>query len=191
MNEKISYEEEIVLNVRKIMRAIDMYSSEIAQQYGLTTPQLICLKILDKSKSAITPGAIAKAAHLSDATVTGIINRLEKKGLIIRKRNVNDGRSFLIDITKTGATMIKSVPYMLQEYFIEELSKLANWEKTQILSSLQRITSILSVESIKVAPVLTTGSVEAPAEKISEFLNKTNGGTPPENKSKKPSGKSK
>jgi hypothetical protein len=53
---------------------------------------------------------------------------------------------------------------------MHKLSKLADWEKTMILSSLHRITSILDVESIEAAPVLTTGPIEAPAEKISGLL---------------------
>lgn len=170
MQEKISYEENILLNVRKIMRAIDMYSSQLARQYGLTSPQLICLKKLDK-KGGLTPGGLAKEVHLSHATVTGIINRLEKKGLVRRVRSEKDGRSFQINITGEGLSMIKSSPSMLQEQFMSKLSKLESWEKTMILSSLQRITSILDVESIDAAPVLTTGPVEAPVEMITELLS--------------------
>ena len=63
---------------------------------------------------------------------------------------------------------------MLQEHVMQELSKLAEWEKTMILSSLQRITSILNVESIDAAPVMTTGPVEAPVETITELLSVDN-----------------
>ncbi len=170
MAEDINYEEKILLNIRKIMRAIDMYSSYLARQYGLTSPQLICLKKLAE-EGETAPGALAKSAHLSHATITGIINRLEKKGLVERTRSLEDGRSFLISITDSGRSMVESSPSMIHEQFMHELSKLADWEKTTILSSLQRITSMLSVESLEVLPVLTTGPVEAPAEKITELLS--------------------
>lgn len=179
MKEHITYEENILLSVRKIMRAIDMHSSYLARQYGLTSPQLICLKKLSEGKG-MTPGGLAREVHLSHATVTGIISRLEKKSLVQRTRSIQDGRSFLINITDAGASMIQASPSMLQEHFMRELSKLADWEKTMILSSLQRITSILDVESIDAAPVLTTGPVEAPVEKITELLsadNKSGGDT--------------
>jgi DNA-binding MarR family transcriptional regulator len=169
MRENISYEESILLSVRKIMRAIDMHSSFLARQYGLTSPQLICLKRLSEERE-MTPGGLAKEVHLSHATVTGIIGRLERKGLVQRTRSSEDGRSYLIRLTDSGASMIQSSPSMLQEQFLHELSKLADWEKTMILSSLQRITSILDVESIEAAPVLTTGPVEAPVETITELL---------------------
>lgn len=169
MDKKENYEEKILLNVRRIMRAIDMYSSHLARQFGLTSPQLICLKKLAEEVE-INPGALAKSVHLSHATVTGIINRLEKKGLVERTRSIEDGRSFLISITDSGRSMVESSPSMIHEQFTHELSKLADWEKTTILSSLQRITSMLSVESLEVLPVLTTGPVEAPAEKITELF---------------------
>ena len=173
MKEDINYEESILLSVRRIMRAIDMHSSYLARQYGLTSPQLICLKKLSKEKE-MTPGRLAKEVHLSHATVTGIINRIEKKGLVQRTRSTQDGRSYLIRLTDSGLSMIKSSPSMLQEHFMNELSKLAEWEKTMILSSLQRITSILNVESIDAAPVMTTGPVEAPVETITELLSVDN-----------------
>ncbi len=170
MEEHGNYEENILLSVRRIMRAIDMHSSYLARQYGLTSPQLICLKKLAE-KNEMTPGGLAKEVHLSHATVTGIINRLEKKELVRRTRSTQDGRSYLIRLTDSGYSMIKSSPSMLHEHFIQELCKLAEWEKTMILSSLQRITSILDVESIDAAPVLTTGPVEAPVEKITELFS--------------------
>ena len=173
MEENTNYEESILLSVRRIMRAIDMHSSFLARQYGLTSPQLICLKNLSGEKD-MTPGGLAKEVHLSHATVTGIINRLEKKGLLHRTRSTADGRSYLIRLTNSGFSMIQSAPSMLQDQFIHELSKLAAWEKTMILSSLQRITAILNVESIDAAPMLTTGPVEAPAEKITELLSVDN-----------------
>jgi len=173
MKENTSYEESILLSVRKIMRAIDMHSSFLARQYGLTSPQLICMKRLSEEKE-MTPGGLAKAVHLSHATVTGIIGRLEKKGLLQRTRSTADGRSYLIRLTDSGLSMVQSSPSMLQDQFMHELSKLANWEKTMILSSLQRITSILDVESIEAAPVLTTGPIEAPVETINELLSADN-----------------
>lgn len=184
MEERVSYEENILLSVRKIMRAIDMHSSYLARQYGLTSPQLICLKKLSEVKE-MTPGGLAKEIHLSHATVTGIISRIEKKGLVQRTRSTEDGRSYLIHLTESGLSMVESSPSMLQDHFMHELSKLAEWEKTMILSSLQRITSILDVESIEAAPVLTTGPLEAAAEKITELLAADNQDAHAEVKTKK------
>lgn len=175
MTARINYEDEIVVYVRKIMRAIDIHSSKIARLHGLTTPQIICLKKLIEQNGTMTPGFLAKAVNLSHATVTGIINRLEKKGLVKRSRSPLDGRSFVLHVTESGLSISKSVPYLLQEHFLLELSKLANWEKTQILSSLQRIASILSVGSIAATPVLLEARGDATAENTTGFPGTTSG----------------
>jgi DNA-binding MarR family transcriptional regulator len=165
----INYEEEILVSVRRIMRAIDRQSSYLIKNFGLTTPQLLCLKYIE-SEEPLTPGLLSQKINLSHATVTGIVNRLEKKRLIKKKPNKKDGRSVLLSITKKGQSLLKDSPSMLQEYFVKELSKLQDWEKTFILSALQRIVSILDAEEIKAAPVLTTGPVEAEPEQVLGLL---------------------
>lgn len=170
MTENPRYEEEILLNVRRIMRSIDMYSSKLARLYGLTSPQFICLNKLC-TEGAMTPGMLARLMNLSHATVTGIIFRLEKKGLIEKRRSSRDGRSFQISITEKGDSVLRAAPPLLQEHFLMELSRLAEWEKTFILTALQRVAHILGADSIKAAPVLTTGPIEASAENITEFLH--------------------
>jgi hypothetical protein len=59
------------------------------------------------------------------------------------------------------------MPPLLQESFISKLSTLQDWEKSLMLSTLQRITSLMSAEDLEVAPVLSAGPVEASVEAIS------------------------
>lgn len=165
MAEEAYFEEEILMQIRKIMRAIELHSASLASRYKLTTPQLILLKALLK-KGATKPARLAEEVNLSHATVTGIIQRLESKNLISRDADANDRRSYRLNITEAGKAMLDSMPPLLQESFIEKLATLENWEKTQMLSSLQRITSLMSAEKISAAPVLITGPVEASADEV-------------------------
>lgn len=166
MSENINYEEEILMQVRKIMRAIEIHSSKLATLYGLTTPQLILMKSLSK-KGAMKPGIVAREISLSHATVTGIVKRLEAKGLIVRQKDSLDGRSFQISLTDKGNELMKSMPPMMQDDFVRKLVALEDWEKTLILSSLQRVTAMMSAEDIDAAPVLVAGSVGATADEYS------------------------
>lgn len=166
MSEDINYEEEILMQVRKIMRAIEIHSSRLANIYGLTTPQLILMKKLSK-KGSMKPGRLARDISLSHATVTGIVKRLEAKGLITRQKDSVDGRSFQVSLTGKGNELLKSMPPMLQDDFVKKLGAIEDWEKTLILSSLQRVTTMMSAEEIEAAPVLLTGSVVASVEEYS------------------------
>jgi DNA-binding MarR family transcriptional regulator len=167
MSENINYEEEILMQVRKIMRAIEIHSSKLAILYGLTTPQLILMKKLSK-KGSMKPGIVAREISLSHATVTGIVKRLEAKGLIVRQKDLVDGRSFQVSLTDKGNELLKSMPPMLQDDFVKKLGSLEDWEKTLILSSLQRVTTMMHAEEIEAAPVLLTGSVGASVEEYSK-----------------------
>jgi DNA-binding MarR family transcriptional regulator len=160
---QINFEEEILMQVRKIMRAIELHSAKLASRFKLTTPQLIVLKRLAKF-GYMKPGKLAREINLSHTTVTGILKRLEVKNLVSRQKDTSDGRSYYLSITDAGKAMLDSMPPMLQESFVSRLSALEDWEKTLILSSLQHITSMMSAEKIDAAPVLLTGPVSATAD---------------------------
>jgi DNA-binding MarR family transcriptional regulator len=145
------------------MRAIELHSASLTSRFRLTTPQLIVLKVLAK-KGAMKPGQLAMAINLSQATVTGIVKRLEAKNLVSRQKDKNDGRSYLLSISDAGNSMLDSMPPMLQESFVSNLIGIEDWEKMLILSSLQRITAMMSAEDIDAEPLLLSDPVEARAE---------------------------
>ena len=170
MKDELLFEEEILMQIRKIMRAVELHSSSLASRFKLTTPQLIILKTLSK-KGSLPPGILAKEVNLSHATVTGIIKRLESKEFVSKEPDATDRRSRNISITQKGMEMLASMPPLLQENFINKLSSLQEWEKTMLLSTLQRITSLMSAEDIEAAPVLVAGPVEASVEAISTMYD--------------------
>ena len=166
------FEEEVLMQIRKIMRAVELHSSSLASRYKLTIPQLIILKTLSKM-GALKPGILAGIVNLSHATVTGIIKRLEKKGFVNKKPDALDRRSFLIKITEQGKSVLDSMPPLLQESFLKKLSALQDWEKSMVLATLHRITTLMSAEDIEAAPVLVAGPVEASADAVTSMYKDT------------------
>ena len=78
MDYKIDISEEVLITLRKIIRAIDIHSRYLVKQYGLTGPQLLVLKeILRLKETHIS--VIAERISLSQPTVTDILDRLEAK----------------------------------------------------------------------------------------------------------------
>jgi DNA-binding MarR family transcriptional regulator len=90
--------------------------------------------------------------------VTSILDRLEDKGLVERVRSLTDKRAVNPRLTTAGQEILVSAPPLLHEQFITRFEALDDWEKTQILSSLQRIASMMDAESIDAAPLLDIGS---------------------------------
>ena len=151
--------DEILTALRRIIRAVDLRSKELMRSHGLTGPQALLLKETGAVQT-LSVGELAKRANLSQATVTDILARLEGRGLVVRRRCRQDRRRVLVSLTAPGEALLRSAPPLLQERFVERLSKLQYWEQTQILSSLQRVAAMMGAEEIDAAPVLVSGAIE-------------------------------
>lgn len=138
MANEIDITEQVLIALRVITRAIDVHSKKLSQICGLTAPQLIALKKINKY-GQLTTGQLSKHINLSQATVSSLLDRLEKKGFIFRKRDLNDKRKVYVSITESGIDTINKSPTILQEKFLKEFNQLEDWEQSLILSSLQRV----------------------------------------------------
>lgn len=152
---------QVLIALRKIIQAIDLHSRHLVKQVGLTGPQLI---ILNEAKNAGNPtvGDLAKAISLSQATVTGVLERLESRGYIVRTKSASDRRKVLVSVTGAGMALLNGAPPLMQESFVEQFNALKDWEQTMILSSLQRLVSMMDARAISASAVLTTGPIDAP-----------------------------
>jgi DNA-binding MarR family transcriptional regulator len=120
---------------------------------------------------------LTKAIHLSQATATGILDRLAKRRFVRRKRSDQDKRRVLVWLTDAGEELLADAPPLLQEEFTADFSKLQNWEQTQILSSLQRLVSMMEAKGIEATPILATGPITATSDDTKAFLGEKPEGT--------------
>lgn len=165
----LGLEDQVIVALRRITRAIDLHSRGLLHEFGLTAPQLAALKAIGRLQP-VTVGALARSIHLSQATLTGIVSRLEKRELVVRERSGRDRRTVVVELTKAGHELMESAPSLLQDRFRQELLRLKEWEQTQMLSTLQRIASMMDAEEIDAAPMLTPGVATAAAEDVSQYL---------------------
>ncbi len=160
----------VMAALRRIIRAIDLHSRALVQRFGLTGPQLVVLKALIET-SPQPVSSLAAAVNLSQATVTGILDRLERKSMVTRERYSRDKRKVMVSPTSAAEDALAGAPPLLQEHFTEAFENLADWEQTQILSSLQRIVTLMEAGNVDAGPILTTGPLDATPEKTEEFLD--------------------
>ncbi len=146
---------DVLISLRRIIRAIDMRSRHLMQQAGLTGPQLLVLQALGRH-TRMSAGELAKEVNLSQGTMTSILDRLEKRHLIMRLRSESDRRKVHVTLTADGETQLAAAPTLLQERFIERFQQLKEWEQTQILASLQRLAEMMDAQDLDAAPVLDT-----------------------------------
>ncbi|MGD8309249.1 MAG: MarR family transcriptional regulator [Chromatiales bacterium] len=157
--------EEVLVALRRLIRAVDLHSRHLAQTHGLTSPQALILKEA-LAGAPLSAGEIARRVSLSQATVTDILNRLERRGLLTRVRSNEDRRRVLVQATRAGRDLMRRSPPLLQERFAERFMRLADWEQTMLLASLQRIAGMMDAGDIDAAPVLSSGAMTAPIGEV-------------------------
>lgn len=150
---------DLLTAIRQITRAIDLNSKRLAKMTGLTAPQLLVLQTL-AGEGPIKPSEIARQVHLSQATITSIVDRLEAAGLVERQKNETDRRAIDIVITQTGLTRLSEAPEALQEGFLKRFDSLELWEQSLLISSVQRLAAMMNAGSLDAAPILEVGDLQ-------------------------------
>lgn len=151
-------ETEVLVALRRIVQAIDQHSSRLGKEFGLTTPQLLVLQTVSNTQEQPIR-AISAEVNLSQATVTSIVDRLERRGLLERQRSGTDRRKVFLIITEAGKELLTKAPKALQENFLHRFERLREWEQHQLVFVLKQVAEMMGARHIDAAPLLDTGEV--------------------------------
>lgn len=157
MSEKRSNSALIAL--RRILRATELNARQLAARTGLTPSQLIVLQIVAADGRSL-PSEVAKLAHLSQATVTALVDRLQRAGLVTRRRDTEDRRRIWIELTEDGRRRIAESPDLLQDRFQSSFDALQDWEQALVVTALERVSAMLDAGAIDASPVLDAGDID-------------------------------
>lgn len=150
----------IFIGLRKIIRAVNIESKKIEKEFGISIPQLLTLKFLSNQENFISSVTSLKDyLSLNASTVSGIIKRLEIKGLVAKLPKTNDKRTNPIILTENGNIIVKKSSKSLHEIFLIEIKDISDEKFNKLISSIELINSILNTEKIDAAPIFT-GKVE-------------------------------
>ena len=150
-----------LIALRRILRATELYSRELAQSAGLTPAQLRVLQILKSRDGSATPKELATQMGVSQATVTALVDKIVARGMAERIRSETDRRQTNVVISSAGRTATDDAPDALQQRYVRAFEKLKDWEQAQLLASLERVAAMLDADDIDAAPVLTAGEIRS------------------------------
>lgn len=148
-----SQERSIVRSLRQIIRAVALYSRELQRSRSLTTTQLATLRQLAR-RGPVSAGELARAISVSQATITGVLDRLERPGLIQRRRDARDRRRVVVELTAAGEDAVRDSPPPLHERFMVRLAALPERQRQEIDRTLRKIVAMMEAEDVEAAPVL-------------------------------------
>lgn len=121
---------------------------EIAEQYKLTVMQANTLIVLSEDNPK--PMRVLSEYFMCDASgVTGLVDRLEKNGLIIRQNHPSDRRITLISLTPEGAKLRKELADKTEAAEAERLNSVLNAAERQTLHELIRRVVDAPIDSAK------------------------------------------
>jgi DNA-binding MarR family transcriptional regulator len=163
MSAPLTLDDRVIAALRRIVRAIDLHSRHLVDRFGVTGPQLVTLQELARLGST-SVGVLARNVHVSHPTMTGILDRLERRGLARRVRDTQDRRRMTAAVTEKGRGLLQAAPSPIQDRFRAEFAKLEEWEQTHMLATLQRIAAMMDAEELEAAPVLTSGPAVSAAD---------------------------
>ena len=144
---------EVLVALRRIIRATDLHSKQLYKTAGLTIPQVVVLRSI-RDMGEVTTGQISDQVNLSQSTVTSILDRLESRLLIERYRSVADRRVVHLRLTKEGRAVLRKAPSLLHERFVEAFDALKPARQSQIVDVLEEIASMMGAEDLDAAPLL-------------------------------------
>ena len=150
--------EDALIALRRIFRATEISSRNLAKASGLTTSQNILMQLLVRSRR-LTPSEIAKEASFSQATVTALIDKLAARGLVTRERDADDKRRVWVELTAEGEGVVDAAPSILQDRFVSRFARLDDWEQALTIAVLERTARMLDAEDIDAAPILDVGPI--------------------------------
>jgi DNA-binding MarR family transcriptional regulator len=140
---------EIVWLIRRLMQGSSIYNKELNKTYQVSAPQLSSLLALYEN-GPMPPSQIAKYIMVNSSTVTGIVDRLEQKGLVERSRISPDRRVITIELTEKGQQLAKNAPPPIQKKIVDGLQKLPPNEIEKIVQALTKLTYMLDVQDLEV-----------------------------------------
>lgn len=145
--------DDVLVSLRRILRATSLHSRKLGRSVGITAAQLMVLRAVNES-AVLTASEIARSVSLSQATITTIISSLESRGLVLRERSDVDRRRVNVSLTDEGRTVLKEAPKPLQESFAKRFDALDRWEQHQLVASLERVAAMMDAEDLDAAPLL-------------------------------------
>jgi MarR family transcriptional regulator, organic hydroperoxide resistance regulator len=152
-------------NLRRVFQAINDYSKKAEYATGLTGPQLWAIKVIAENGS-VCVSDLAASMYLHAATVIGILDRLEDRGLITRIRSRNDRRFVVVELSDQGKLLVKKSPEVAQGLLVKGLECLPKHLIESVSEGLEKIVELLG--ATKVPPrLLMSQEVNMPVRKRS------------------------
>lgn len=120
---------------------------ELFARHGLTEQQWRCLRVLWE-EGAVTTTHLSRQTLLPAPSLVGILDRLEKKELVVRRRSERDRRKVHVEATPRGRALHQTVAPALERVHAHVTGAVSPAEWQAMRDTLARITATMSGRSL-------------------------------------------
>jgi DNA-binding MarR family transcriptional regulator len=135
---QLEKEKSIGFLVHEVARLFRRRFEDEARTHGVTLPQWRALVEIYKSEG-ISQVSLAGCIDTDPMTLSGILERLEKRGLVERYPDPNDSRAKLARLTTDGAHLVTTARDVGRELYDNAVSGLSQAERDRVAAGLIRI----------------------------------------------------
>jgi len=130
--------------LRRLQQGCEVHAKRLGRLGGLTPLQLLVLQVLQMERE-ITASGLAKQVSLSQAALSGVLDRLESRGLLARRRDEKDRRKQWLLLEDAGRDALRTAPPLLPEYVMARFAELPEWERHAVLAGLLRAAELFEL----------------------------------------------
>jgi DNA-binding MarR family transcriptional regulator len=138
----------IVQGLRRMVRALHSYSQGVRARYGLTGPQLWVVKTLQRN-GPMAIGALADALAVHQSSMSVLLDRLEDRGLVTRRRRATDRRVVDVALTRRGLAMAADAPEAAQGRLLHGLTDMPAHEVRRLAVAVQRLVAAMEASDVQ------------------------------------------
>ncbi len=128
----------VVDALRRLFRAVQEYSKAVQSRTGLSSPQLWALQIVG-ANPGLSIGELSERMFAHPSTVSGVVDRLERRRALRRQVDPRDRRGVRLFLTATGRTLLRRSPPPVQTGLARALSTMPRGQLAQLRRALEHV----------------------------------------------------
>lgn len=129
------------------LQSFERFSGESVRQCGLTHAQFDIIATLGNTQG-MTYKELGEKTLITKGTLTGVIDRLEQKGLVERERSCDDKRSYYVRLTAKGEATFRDVFPKVIEHGRQLFSSLSDSDFDDIDASLRKLKHVIAEHAV-------------------------------------------
>ena len=147
-----SSEKRGVTALRRIVHGVDLLARRLLQECSVTGPQLMCLYTLTE-EGPLTSKGLAERVHIHPCVLVGIVDQLEEKGLLERRRDRKDRRSVSLMMTERGLVFVRQ-PSPLQAALMAKLERMNPDDQVRLAIAMEEVVDLIEAQEVEPIPIM-------------------------------------